>query len=201
MRGHHPPAGQGGEQTTHCRLQYPRVIAQVGGLSERFVDNGVKRDDTPDEVAPNPPRFRLVGPGKRECSGKPSADFGRNRSELGGQPAPRATEIGPGEYDARADDADADLAGAADGEHENLSVRTASRAELTARNDRSRKAGERRRVGREVAQQRGQEAARGAPERQAKEKTNALLREARGQQHDRHRADCSADHEEPALAQ
>ena len=122
-------------------------------------------------------------------------------SAAAGKPAPRATEICRYEYDAGADDADADLAGAGDGEHENLSVRAAGRAELIARNDRSRKAGERRRVGREVAQQRGQEAARGAPERQAEEKTIALLRKARSQKQDSHRAHHSADHAKPTLAQ
>src|SRR5229473_3586667 len=107
--------------------------------------------------------------GQQECAGKLSGDFGRNRSELGGQPAPRATEIGSCKYDARADDTDADFACAGDGEHKDVVVRAADRAEFVARDDHSRIAGERRRVGCEVAQQRGQQAAPGAPERQPEE--------------------------------
>ena len=94
-----------------------------------------------------------------------------------------------------------DLAGAGDAEHEGVAVRAAGRAELIAGDDRRRVAGQRRRIGREVAQQRGDEGAGGAPQRQADEKADAVLREARGQHDDRDRAHHGADHAEPALAQ
>jgi len=177
------------------------VRAQVGGLSEGFVDNRVERDNASDEVAPNRARFRLLRSGQQECASKLSGDFGRNRSELGGQPAPRATEIGSCKYDARADDTDADFACAGDGEHKDVVIRAADRAEFVARDDHSRIAGERRRVGCEVAQQRGQQAAPGAPERQPEEKAKSVLRNARRQHDDRHCADHCADYAEPALAQ
>ena len=109
------------------------------------------------------------GSGGGQCAGKPAADLGRNGGEQGGQPAPGAAQIGSGEHDAGADDADADLAGAGDGEHEGLTVQAPDGAELVARDDRRRVAGERRRIGGEVAQQRGDERARGAPQRQAHE--------------------------------
>ena len=160
-----PPAGQGCEQACHCRLQSRRVRAKARGLSKGFVDDRVERGDASDEVALDRARFRLLRSDQQECAGKPSGDFGRNRSKLGGQLAPRSTKVGPSEYDARADDADADLACARHGEDENVAVRASDRAEFVARDDHSGETGQRRRVARKVAQQRGHETARSAPER------------------------------------
>src|SRR5277367_2353493 len=154
-------------------------MAEVGSLSQRFVYDGIERDNTPDEVAPNRARFRPVRSGPRERAGEPSSDFGRNRSKLSCKTAPRATEICRREHDASADDADADLAGAGYGQCENLSICSSGRTEFVARNDRSRIAGECRRVGREVAQQRGHKRTSGTPKCQTKQKTSTLLRKAR----------------------
>ena len=63
------------------------------------------------------------------------------------------------------------------GEHEDLAIRAAGRAELIAGDDRRGEARQRRRVGSEVAQQRGNQRAGRAPQRQTEEKTDAVLRE------------------------
>ncbi len=201
VKGRQLPAGQGGEQATHCRLQYGHAIAEVGGLSDRFIDDGIERADTPDQLPPNRTRFRLLRSGQQERAGKPSGDFSGNRSELGDQPTPGVPEIGAGEHDTRADDADADLAGAGDGEHESLAVRAPRRAEFVARDDRRSIAGKRRRVGREVAQVRGEEPADRAPQSQTQQKSGAVLRKAGGQDDDCHGADHRADQSERGLAQ
>ena len=128
------------------------MIAKLGGLAERLVDDRVECDDAANELAPHRLGFFKSGSGDRQGAGEAAGDLGRNGGEQGGQAAPRAAEIGSGENDAGADDADADLADAVDGEQEGLTVRAAGRTELVARDDRRRIAGERRRIGREVAQ-------------------------------------------------
>ncbi len=175
--------------------------AEIRGLSEGLIDDRIERRDASDEVTPDRARFRLLWSDQQERAGQPFNDFGRNRSKLGGQPASRATKIGACEYDARADDADADFACAGNGEHEDVVIRASDRAELVARDDCGRETGQRRRVAGKVAQQRGHESACGAPERQAYEKTGPVLRKARRQHHDCHCADQRADHAKPGLAQ
>lgn len=113
---------------------------------------------------------------------------------------PGAAEIGYQENDARADDADADLAGTVHGEGEGLPVEAADGAELVAGDNRGGVPGQCRGIGREVAQKRCDERACGAPQRQAHQKGGAVLREAGGHDDDRHRADHGADHPVPALA-
>jgi hypothetical protein len=196
-----PPSGQGGEPTVDRRLQDRRMIAQSGGLPDCLVDDRIERGDPPDELPPHRLRFRQVRPGQRQGPGKPSGDLGGDGGEQGGQPASGAAEIGSGKHDAGADDADADLAGAGHREQEGLPVQTPGRAELVARDDRSGVTGERCGICRVVAQERGDERARGAPQCQAHEKGAAVLREARGQHDDRYSADHGADHAKPALAQ
>ena len=112
-----------------------------------------------------------------------------------------AAEIGPGEDDAGAHDADADLAGTEDRQHEDVRTRAAGRPERVGGDDRGGVAGERRRVGCEVAQHRGDERADTAPQGQQRKKGDPILRKAGGQHHDRYSADHGADHPEPALAQ
>ena len=80
-------------------------------------------------------------------------------------------------------------------------ARASGRAELVGGDDRGGIAGERRRVGREVAQHRGGESADAAPQGEEPEKGDPVLRKARGQHHDHDGADHGADHPEPALAQ
>ena len=55
---HCAPAGQSGEQSVHRSLQHRRVIAQLGRLAERLVDDRVEGDDAPHELAPNLLRLR-----------------------------------------------------------------------------------------------------------------------------------------------
>src|SRR5882757_5409325 len=113
----------------------------------------------------------------------------------------RATKIGRREYDAGADDADADFTCSRDGEHKDLAIRATDRAEFVTRDDRGRKTGQCRRVAGKVAQQRGHETACSAPERQAEEKIHPVLGKARRQDHDRYCADYRTDHTEPSFAQ
>ena len=108
---HRAPAGEGCEQTVHRFLQHRRVVAELRGFAERLVDHRVERDDPADEFAPDRLGVLEFGSGDRQCAGEPAGDLGRDRGEQARQPAPRAAEIGSGENDAGADDADADLAG------------------------------------------------------------------------------------------
>jgi hypothetical protein len=87
------------------------VKTQLGVLTERFVDDGIEGDYTPEQGAPDRLRFQFVRAGQQERADKPSGNFSGNRGELSSQAAARAADIGRGEDDARADDADANLAG------------------------------------------------------------------------------------------
>jgi hypothetical protein len=113
----------------------------------------------------------------------------------------RAAEISTGEDDAGARDPDADLARPRDRQQEDIRTRASGRAEIVGGNDRRGIAGERGRVGCEVAEHRSGESAESAPEGKKHQKGNAILRKARGQHHDHCGADRGADHPEPALAQ
>src|SRR6266404_7436364 len=142
------------------------MIPQFGGFSDGLVDDRVERNDPPDELAPNILRLGELWTSQRQRVGESSRDFGRQSRESPRQPSLGASEIAPGEDDAGADDPDADLAGAGYGQHEGLPVRSASRAELVARDDGDRVARERGRVGSEVAQKRGNESGCRAPQRE-----------------------------------
>ena len=198
---HAAPAGHGGEQSVHRALQHRRVVAEIGGLADRLVDDRIERRGPPDERASDRLRVRQARAGLRQGAREAAHDLGRQRREQRREAARRAAEIGPGEDDPGAHDADADFARAVDRDQEDLPVGAAGRAERAGGDDRGRVAGERRRVGREVAQQRGDQAADGAPQGQTEEKRDALLREARGQDDDRYGAHHRADHAEPPLAQ
>ena len=195
------PARQSGEQAVHGPLQHRRMIAELGGLPDRLVDHRIERDDPPDELASDRLRLRQAWPGQRQGAGKSARDFGRQAREQRGQPALGAAEIGPGEDDAGAHDADADLARAGDRQHEDVRIWASGRAERVGGDDRRGVAGERRRIGGEVAQQGGEESADTAPQRQDAEKGDAILRKAPGQHHDCHGAHHGADHAEPPFAQ
>ena len=112
-----------------------------------------------------------------------------------------AAEISASEDNAGARDPDADLARARDRQQEDIRTRPSGRAEIIGGNDRCSIAGERGRVGCEVAEHRSGECADAAPEGKKHQKGNAILREARGQHHDHCGADHGADHPEPALTQ
>jgi hypothetical protein len=70
-----------------------------------------------------------------------------------------------------------------------------------AGDDHRREASECRPIRGEVPQDRGDEAARSAPDGKTHEETDAALREACRQDHDRHRSNHGADHAERGFAQ
>ena len=113
----------------------------------------------------------------------------------------RGAEIGAGEHDAGAHDADPNLAHAHDRKIEDVAIGAAGRAERIACEDCRGEARQRRRVGSKVAQQRGNARARRAPQRQTDEKTDAILREPGRERDNPHRAHHRSDHAEPSLAQ
>ena len=96
------------------------MIAQVGHLSLRFVDDGIEGDDAPQEVSAKRAGLRLRRTDQLQGVSELSGDVGSDRSKLGSETAPRAAEIRPGKDQPGADDADPDLAGAHHGEHEGL---------------------------------------------------------------------------------
>ena len=102
-------------------------------------------------------------------------DFGQQISEQGGQPPRSGAKIGAREDNAGAHDADPDLADAGNGESEGFAIHAAGRAELIAGDDRGRLTGQRRRVGREIAQQRGDKCASCAPKRESLKERGAIL--------------------------
>src|SRR5262249_59132619 len=108
----------------------------------RLVDDRVERDDAADKIAPNRLDARKFGSSAHQRSGEAAGDLGQETGEQSGQTAPRATQVGPRQNDAGADDPDRDLAGAANSEHESLSVRPAGRAELVVGDNRGGIAGE-----------------------------------------------------------
>ena len=88
LKNSHPPPEEPPEQAIHRRPQYRRASAQLGVLSERFVDDRIERDDPPDQVEPNRTNCRFIRPRRRERAGEASGDFSRDRRELDSQPPP-----------------------------------------------------------------------------------------------------------------
>jgi hypothetical protein len=112
-----------------------------------------------------------------------------------------ATEIGSRQHDASGDDANADLGAADYGEHKGVAVCAPDCPELVARDDCRRDPGQLRRNGKRIPEYRGNESAPRSPQCQTREKGDAVLRETRSQDHDRHGAHNSAEHAEPTFAQ
>src|SRR4029077_8344674 len=110
-------------------LQHWRMVAQLGRLAQRLVDDRVERDDLSQELAPDRLRVRKVWSRERQCAVKPSCNFSGNGGEQRGHPTPGAAEISSRKYDAGADDADADFTGAEHRENEGLPVRAAGGTE------------------------------------------------------------------------
>ncbi len=100
-----------------------------------------------------------------------------------------------------AHDANANLGTAGHRQRKSLAVHASGRPELVARDNCCRNPGELRREGKEIAQYCGDKGACGTPQSQAREKSDAVLRETGGQHHDRYPAHDRADHAVPALAQ
>ena len=195
------PARQRREQAVECILEHRQMAPEPDALSDRLVDHGSPRDDAADQLARIAAICRMR-PAPRECAEELTRDRARQRREQRGEPAPSAPYVGSGQDDSGRRDADADLCGAGDGEHEDVAVRpTAGGAQQIGRDDRGGVACERRRVGREVRDQGRDERARGAPQRERDEEGSSVLREQRSQHDDRDGTDDRADHPEPALAE
>ncbi len=111
------------------------MVAELRGFTHRLIDGRVERDDPAQEFAPDRLGPLEFAAGNRQRVGETVGDFGRELSEYHCHPSPRAAEIGPGEDDASADDADADLAGPVHGKHESLPIKAADRPELVARDN------------------------------------------------------------------
>jgi hypothetical protein len=172
------------------------------GFPDRLVDDRVEGDDARDKL----PSHRLdvieIGSGDRQRPSKSTGNLGGNGREQRSQAPRGVAEIGGGKYHSGANDTDDDLAAPTDGKQEGgICIDPAGGAEQVAGDDRCRVAGQCRRIGREVAQQRRGERAGTTPQRQSSEKQHAVLWEAGGQHHDRDSADDGADHAVPALAQ
>ncbi len=166
-----------------------------------MVDRRVERDDLPYELALNRLHVRQRRSGQCQCGAEPACDLGRQGPEQRREPPWSTAEIRPGKDDSGARDTNPDLAHTGDCECEGFAVGAADGAEFIAGNDRSRVAGQRRCVAREITQQRGDKRADRAPQRQTYEKTGAVLRKTRRQHHDRDPTHQGADHAKPSLAQ
>src|ERR1700690_3456750 len=114
---------------------------------------------------------------------------------------PRAAEISQSENNSSTDNPNADIARTVNGQHERLRVRATRRSKLVTRYDGGRVACERGRVGREITQQRRDQSAPGAPQRQGNEERSAALNEAGCQYHDNGRTHHRANHPEQSLAE
>jgi hypothetical protein len=92
----------------------------VAGFPERLINDGVERDDAPDELAALGFRVRQLSLCKSEHAAKSTHDLGRKICKLICEPALGAAEIGTGEDDASAHDPYADLARARDRQQEDI---------------------------------------------------------------------------------
>ena len=131
-------------------LQNRRPIAQVGRLSDRRVDHGIKRNNAPQEVASTRLKLVQVAAGGHKTIGEPIHDRARQGCAFRCELSSRVSEIGEREHDARGDNADANLQRSIDGEDEDDSVRASDRPKHVDRNNRRGIAGERRGIGRKI---------------------------------------------------
>jgi hypothetical protein len=190
MHSHCAPARQSREQTIDGGLQHRRVVAQMRGLAEGLVDHRVERDNPPGELSSLLLGIVEIGSRHRQRAGKSAGDLGRDGGEQGRQPAGGAAEIRSGENDAGRNDADADFAGPVDRNQKGcIAIHATGGSEQVAGDDRYRIPGQRRRIGREVAQQRGRKGASRPPQCQTAEEQGAILWEAGRQQHAHYGAD------------
>ena len=195
------PTIERSEQAVDGRLQRRRVVANLAGFAEHLVDDRVELNDASNERTSLGLRVRQLRSRESQHAGKSAHDLGRQIGERPSKPPLCAAEIGAGEDDAGAHDPNADLTGTRDRKHEDVWTSPSGRAEVVGGDNRRGIAGERRRVGREVADCGGDESAETAPQGEEPEKGDPILGKARGQDHDHRGADHGADHPEPALAQ
>ena len=93
------------------------MISYLRRLPERLVDHRVEANNSLDEGAPHRSRGGRSGPGRCERTGKAGRDSCCQFCQVCGQQLPATAEIGCGENDAGADDANASLARTGDGQH------------------------------------------------------------------------------------
>ena len=174
------------------------MVAKRRGLAFHLVDERIGRDDPADKLASDRPPLRAPpSQGRRESR----CDVSCKLRQKTRQSALRAAKVRSGQDDPGAHDAEPDFAHAVDGEHEGLAVHTTDSTKLISGDDGGRVAGKRSGIGGEIAQQGCDQRTKTAPQRQAYEETGTVLREARGQSHDRHRSDEGSYHSEPSFAQ
>ena len=110
-------------------------------------------------------------------------------------------EIGQGQHNAGAQDADANLEGAIDGQDRHVAtVGGADRPQNVAGKNRRRVAGKRRGIGGEITQERGDKGAHCAPQRKSDEKAQPILAKKGGEDHNADRSDNGSDHSERSFA-
>ena len=186
MERHCPPGGNRRDQAADARLQDARSIAEVGGFAERRVDHRIERDHPAHHLAPRRARRRLERFGRGDGARQTRDDARGDRGEFDAEPPPGGAEVGQRQDDARAHDAQRDLDHARDGQDDHrLVVGPAGRTEHVACDHRGGEAGEARAIGGEVLQQPADEPAGRAPQGEAGQEADAVLREQRRDHHDR----------------
>src|SRR5271170_1863183 len=177
------------------------MVTKLRRFADRLVYGGIERNDPPDELASNRLRIRPLRITCRQRARKSTYDFRRQGCHLQSQSTSRAAEISQSENNSSTDNPNADIARTVNGQHERLRARTTRGSKLVTRYDGSCVACERGRVGGEITQQRRDQSAPGAPQRQGNEERGAALNEAGSQYHDDGRTHHRANHPEPSLAE
>src|SRR5580700_8503137 len=177
------------------------MVTKLRRFADRLVYGGIERNDSPDELASNRLRIRPLRTACRQRAREPTYDFRGQGCQLQSQSTPRAAEISQSENNSSTDNPNADRARPVNGQHERLRVRATRGPKLVTRYDGGCVACERGRVGGEITQQRRDQSAPGAPQRQGNEERGAALDEAGSQYHDDGRTHHRANHPEPSLAQ
>src|SRR5277367_307770 len=176
------------------------MVTELRGFTDRLVYGRIERNDPPDELASKRLRIRPLRTACRQRARKSTYDFRRQGCQLQCQSTPRAAEISQSENNSSTDNPNTDIARTGNGQHKRLRVRATRGSKLVTRYDGGCVARERGRVGSEITQQRRDQSAPGAPQRQGNEERGAALNEAGCQYHDDGRTHHRANHPEPSLA-
>src|SRR5271170_5540852 len=177
------------------------MVTKLRRFADRLVYGGIERNDPPDELASNRLRIRPLRTACRQRARKSTYDFRGQGCQLQSQSTPRAAEISQSENNSSTDNPDADRARPVNGQHESLRARTTRGSKLVTRYDGGCITCERGRVGGEIAQQRRDQSAPGAPQRKGNEERSAVLNEAACQYHDDGRTHHRDNHPEPTFAE
>ena len=161
--GDDAPGGDRRKQSADGVLQDSRAGAQLRGLTDCLVDDRAQGRDIADQLAPHQLCLQELRFGCNKGGGQAVGDGRCQVCHFAGELPAGAAEICPGKYNAGADNPDADLARAVDGQHQHVATCAAGLSQLIHRHDRRGIAGERRRVGCKVLQDRRNKSARRAP--------------------------------------